>query len=68
MRQLTQAELDALPYFGRAAAVRIVATRLYDWLNPVEGALVRAKDPMEHVKILRYHQQAASLDAYGFTP
>ena len=67
-RPLTPAELAALPYFGRAAAVRIVATRLYDWLNPVEGALVRAKDPMEHVKILRYHQQATSLDAYGFAP
>lgn len=65
-RPLTKNELKALPYFGRAAAVRIVATRLYDWLNPVEGALVRAKDPMEHVKILRFHQKVTSLSDYGF--
>ncbi|MDF3023528.1 MAG: thrB [Alphaproteobacteria bacterium] len=67
-RPLTKNELKALPYFGRAAAVRIVATRLYDWLNPVEGALVRAKDPMEHVKILRFHQKVTSLADYGFAP
>ncbi|HYD17168.1 MAG TPA: homoserine kinase [Patescibacteria group bacterium] len=64
-RPLAKNELKALPFFGRAAAVRIIATRLYDWLNPVEGALVRAKDPMEHVKILRYHQKVASLADYG---
>jgi homoserine kinase type II len=65
-RPLTKNEIKALPFFGRAAAMRIVATRLYDWLNPVEGALVRAKDPMEHVKILRFHQKASSAADYGF--
>jgi homoserine kinase type II len=65
-RPLTKNELKSLPFFGRAAAMRIIATRLYDWLNPVEGALVRAKDPMEHVKILRFHQQASSPADYGF--
>lgn len=65
-RPLTKNELKSLPFFGRAAAVRIIATRLYDWLNPVEGALVRAKDPMEHVKILRFHQKVTSLADYGF--
>jgi homoserine kinase type II len=65
-RPLTKNELKSLPFFGRAAALRIVATRLYDWLNPVEGALVRAKDPMEHVKILRFHQKVGSPAEYGF--
>lgn len=67
-RPLGKNELKALPFFGRAAAMRIIATRLYDWLHPVEGALVRAKDPMEHVKILRFHQKVRSLDDYGFAP
>lgn len=67
-RALGKNELKSLPFFGRAAAMRIIATRLYDWLHPVEGALVRAKDPMEHVKILRFHQQVTSLDDYGFAP
>ncbi len=65
-RPLAKNELKILPFFGRAAALRIVATRLYDWLNPVEGALVRAKDPLEHVKILRFHQTVGSLADYGF--
>lgn len=68
VRPLAKGELKALPFFGRAAAIRIIATRLYDWLHPVEGALVRAKDPMEHVKILRFHQRASALSAYGFSP
>lgn len=55
-RPLSPAEQAALPYYGMAAATRIVATRLYDYLHPVDGALVRPKDPMEHVRILRHHR------------
>lgn len=65
IRPLTRGEAKALPFFGRAAATRIIATRLYDWFNPAEGALVRTKDPMEHVRILRFHQQISSAEAYG---
>lgn len=65
-RPLTRNEQKSLPFFGRAAAMRIIATRLYDWLNPVEGALVRAKDPLEHVRILRFHQNVTDLAQYGF--
>jgi homoserine kinase type II len=73
VRPLSAAEKKALPFFGRAAALRIVATRLYDWLNPAAGdALVTPKDPLEHVRILRHHQKAAG-DAvlagdYGMEP
>lgn len=68
IRPLTKAELKSLPFFGRAAAVRIIATRLYDWLNPAKGALVKPKDPREHVRILRFHQQASGPADYGFRP
>lgn len=61
-RAFSAAEIKSLPYFGRAAAMRIVATRLYDWLNPAQGAVVTPKDPMEHVRILRFHQTAAAKD------
>ncbi len=60
LRSLEESEYIALPALGRAAALRIIATRLYDWLHPAHGALVRPKDPMEHVRILRYHAQFAS--------
>lgn len=68
-RQLSAAEIAALPHFGQAAALRIVATRLYDFLHPAEGALVRAKDPLEHVRILRHHQAvAANGNTYDWWP
>lgn len=67
-RPLPPLEVKSLSFFGRAAAVRIIATRLYDWLNPVEGALVKPKDPLEHVRILKFHQAVKSAADYGFTP
>lgn len=68
IRQLNDKERAALPAFGRAAALRIIATRLYDWLHPVTGAIVRPKDPMEHVHILRYHAQFDSENFYPWWP
>jgi homoserine kinase type II len=64
IRPLSKAEIAALPLLGRAGAMRIVATRLYDWLNRIPGALVKPKDPLEHVRILRFHQNATPQD-YG---
>ncbi len=55
---LTQEETDALPILCRGAAVRFLLTRLYDWLNPVKGAVVRAKDPLDYLKRLQFHQSA----------
>lgn len=68
VRQLDAAERVALPDMGRAAALRIIATRLYDWLHPVHGAIVRPKDPMEHVHILRYHSQYDGNTPYPWFP
>lgn len=55
-RSLTDAEKKSLNFMGRAAALRIVATRLYDLLHPPAGAVVTPKDPLEHVQILKFHQ------------
>ena len=64
-RSISQAEIDALPLLTRGAAVRFLVTRLYDWLNQVEGALVKPKDPMEYVRKLRFHQGVLNAAAYG---
>lgn len=68
VRPLSPEEISLLPLFGRAAALRIVATRLYDFLHPAAGAHVTAKDPLEHVRILRFHRNVATPEAYGFLP
>ncbi len=65
VRPLSDAELDALPTLARGAALRFLLTRLVDWLNVPEGALVRPKSPLEYFRKLRFHQQIASVRDYG---
>src|ERR1700760_3581012 len=64
-RALTEAEQHALPLLARGAALRFLLTRLVDFLNVPEGALVRPKDPSEYVRKLRFQQGVASLRDYG---
>jgi homoserine kinase type II len=67
-RPLGEAELAALPLLARGSALRFLLTRLYDWLNQTEGALVRPKDPIEYLKKLRFHRGIAGPAAYGIDP
>ena len=64
-RPLTPAERAALPVLCQGAAMRFALTRLYDWLNTPEGAMVTRKDPMEYVRRLRLHMAAENASAYG---
>ncbi|GHF30063.1 homoserine kinase [Kordiimonas sediminis] len=56
VRPLTPAELEAMPILCRGASMRFLLMRLYDWLNPVEGAAVNLKDPLEYLVKLQFHQ------------
>lgn len=64
-RPLSTAEIDALPILCRGSALRFLLTRLYDWLNQVEGALVKVKDPLEYLSKLQFHQKVQSAGEYG---
>jgi homoserine kinase type II len=55
-RLLNDDERQSLAFFGRAAALRIIATRLYDLLHPVPNAIITPKDPQQYVDILRFYQ------------
>ncbi len=65
-RPLTRAETDALPVLARGAALRFLLTRLYDWFDTRESALVKPKDPLEYRRRLRFHQRVSSISDYGF--
>jgi homoserine kinase type II len=65
LRPLSAAEFEALPLLARGSALRFLLTRLYDWLNPLPGALVRLKDPLEYLQKLRFHRGVSSPRAYG---
>jgi len=66
IRPLSGAEVDALPTLTRGAALRFLLTRLYDWINRDPTAFVKAKDPVEYVTRIRFHQGALRATAYGW--
>lgn len=65
VRPVERREIEALPLLARGAALRFLLTRLYDWLHPATGAIVRPKDPMEYVQRLRFQRAVAGPQAYG---
>lgn len=46
VRPLSSSELKALPVLARAACLRFLASRAFDWLNTPADALVTRKDPL----------------------
>jgi homoserine kinase type II len=66
VRPLSSEERQALPVLARGAAMRFLMTRVHDWLNTPEGAMVKRKDPREYLRKLRFHQEIARVEEYGF--
>ena len=62
---LSEEERAAFPILLRGASLRFLLTRLYDWSNQVEGALVTVKDPGEYCDILAFHRDHFSPSLYG---
>jgi homoserine kinase type II len=61
LRSLTKEETEKMPLMVRAAAVRILMTRLHDLISHDPEKLVTPKDPREYSAKLRfYHQEAAN--------
>lgn len=65
VRDVSAEEVDALPLIARGAAMRFLLTRLYDWVNTPKDAFVKPKDPLEYLKILKFHQGVETSGAYG---
>ena len=65
VRPLRPAERDALPVLAQGAAIRFLLTRLFDWVNTPDGALVTRKDPLEYLRRLRFLLAAGGPGALG---
>ena len=65
VRPFSEAELAALPWLARGAALRFLLTRLYDWLNTPAGSLGQPKDPLEYWHKLRFHRAVKGPGEYG---
>ncbi|MBL70186.1 MAG: homoserine kinase [Rhodobiaceae bacterium] len=65
VRPMSAAEIEALPILAAGAAMRFLTTRLYDWLNRPEKALVMPKNPVDYLRRLRFHRHVTSAADYG---
>lgn len=65
IKPFTEEELESLPVLACGAALRFLLSRLYDWINKVDGAMVTPKDPMEYLKKLRFHMRIKNHREYG---
>ncbi len=65
VRQLTDAEANALPVLAHGSALRFLMTRLYDWLHVADGAMVQKRDPKEYLRRVRFHRGIRSASEYG---
>ena len=65
-RTLGKRELAALPLLARGAALRFLLSRIHDWVNTPEDALVSRHDPREYLRKLRFHQKIRTVSEYGF--
>ena len=65
VRPMSAEEIAALPILASGAAMRFLTTRLYDWLNQPEEALVTPKNPIDYLRRLRFHRHVTSAADYG---
>ncbi len=65
IRGLSADEEAALPVLARAAALRFLLTRAYDWLNTPADALVTRKDPLAFARRLEFYADPANAGVFG---
>jgi len=66
IRKLTEEEKKSLKILCQGAAIRFLLTRVFDYLNLIEGAIVKIKDPVEYLKRLEFHDSVKNYQDYFF--
>ena len=66
VRNLTEDEKKSLKILCKGAAIRFLLTRVFDYLNLIEGAIVKIKDPVEYLKRLEFHENVKNYNDYFF--
>ncbi len=65
VRPLEPAEREAMATLALGAALRFFLTRLVDWTETPEGALVKPKNPLDYADRIRFHRAAKGIADYG---
>ncbi|HJO77387.1 MAG TPA: homoserine kinase [Pelagibacteraceae bacterium] len=66
IKKITEEEKKSLKILCQGAAMRFLLTRVFDYLNLTEGALVKIKDPIEYLKRLEFHNSVKNYQDYFF--
>ena len=66
LRKLTDDEKNSLKILCQGAAVRFLLTRVFDYLNLTDGAIIEIKDPVEYLKRLEFHSSIKNYNDYFF--
>tara|TARA_B100000029_G_scaffold135912_1_gene130487 strand:+ start:10399 stop:11367 length:969 start_codon:yes stop_codon:yes gene_type:complete len=66
IRKLSESEKHSLKILCQGAAIRFLLTRVFDYINLTEGALVKIKDPIEYLKRLEFHNNVNDYQDYFF--
>jgi homoserine kinase type II len=66
IRKLRENEKTSLKILCQGAAMRFLLTRVFDYLNLTEGAIVKIKDPVEYLKRLEFHNNVENYEDYFF--
>ena len=66
IRNLSEDEKKSLKILCKGAAIRFLLTRVFDYLNLIEGAIVKIKDPVEYLKRLEFHESVKNYNDYFF--
>ena len=64
--KLDEEEKKSLKVLCQGAAIRFLLTRVFDYLNLTEGAIVKIKDPVEYLKRLEFHESVKNYQDYFF--
>ena len=64
VRKISDEERKSIKVLSQGAALRFLLTRVFDYINIVDGAVVKIKDPIDYLKRLEFHKNAKSFEDY----
>ena len=64
IRKISKDEKKSIKVLSQGAALRFLLTRVFDYINTVDDAIVKIKDPEEYLKRLEFHKNAKSFEDY----
>jgi len=64
VRKISDEERKSIKVLSQGAALRFLLTRVFDYINIVDGAVVKIKDPIEYLRRLEFHKNAKNFEDY----